>query len=545
MSKNTLHLYLRVSSAQQEADGYGLETQRKVGVQIAEREGFSYKIHEEGAASSSLEDLSNRPVLSALLEMIEKGEVGRLYVFHADRLSRNDKTSSLIRYTLWKNKVVLYTQGGVTDFTSDQDTLMFGILGQLATYENKLRTNRLRRGRIETVRDGNWHGGDTPFGYRAVDGKLTPFEDEVKWVRKVYEWYADGEKIDTIRLGLMSNGILTRRGKRNWSYNAVRLMLSNTTYDGVRTYTDKALGETVTATCPKIVDPILSMRVREKLAEVELNRNPNRVTYDNLLYGKLVCGNCGGKIGQRVNPKQHRHIYTCKQNERRHRLMGDDARECRASDGSRVRGANVYEADHLVWVAVVKTLSESSLYREVFKQKALDVLTDGQFDETTLKKELKRLDKQIVQLRDYLSKQKILEKLFDDPIQGVRGVTELILETEAKREGVLNTLSRLKEDRKWVDWVGDFNAHIRKLVEDEWSLDEKKSFLDAVVEKIEMTTVNAQEHRFDIQFSLPHDGSRIVYKQGRKGAYDLVMGEKVVTVNTREGLGGLKKKVGR
>jgi hypothetical protein len=50
-------------------------------------------------------------------------------------------------------------------------------------------------------------------------------------------------------------------------------------------------------------------------------------------------------------------------------------------------------------------------------------------------------------------------------------------------------------------------------------------------------------HRFDIEFNLPYDGSSIVYKSGRSGPYDVVMGEKVVSVKIPDSAAASKKKI--
>jgi len=541
MPKEVLHIYLRVSSSTQEEDGYGLETQRKVGLDIAQNNNLTPVMHVEGAASSSQETLSNRPVMSSLLSKIEQGVVQNLYVYQPDRLSRNDQTSSLIRYQLFKNNVRLYTQGGLTDFSNPQDNLMFGILSQFASYENEIRTGRLRRGRLETVRAGNWHGGTVTFGYKIEDHKLVIDDETADWVRKIYKWYADGLTIDQIRIALVANGVLTGRGKSNWGYNTLRILLSNKTYDGYRTYTDKVVGDTVSVECPRIIDPLLSKQVRDKLADVRLNAKPNNQKYVLLLKDLMVCGNCGSKIGQRIKPNQHTRHYVCKHNEQKHRLLGGRAFECVASDGSRIRGANVDEADHLVWISVVKTLSESSLYKEDFKHRKLGIETTSIKDESTLKKRVRSLDKEIKKYQTVLTQQKVLKEI-GQGADVVHTIQNMILEKEAEKGGVLSDISRLKLDKKWIDWVGDFNLHIDDLVNGKWSVEDKTIFLRGVIDEIKMTTVNTQEHRFDIKFSVAHDGSRIVYHKGSKSKYDVVEGADTVTVNTVDGLRGLQKK---
>lgn len=541
--KETLHIYLRVSSSSQEEDGYGLETQRKVGLELAQKNGFLSELHEEGAASSSLENLSNRPVMSALLSRIEKGEIRHLYAYAPDRLSRNEQTSGLIRYTLFKHNVRLYTQGGETDFGNSQDKLMFGILSQFASYENEVRTGRLRRGRLETVRVGNWHGGTTPFGYKVVQKKLVIDPDTSEWVRKVYQWYADGLSIDQIRIALIANNVRTSRGKINWSYNSIRILLDNQMYDGRRTYEDKVVGEIISVDCPRIVEPVVSKIVRDKIALVESNgkkNNKNNLKVETLLRDLMVCGNCGSSIGQRIVATQRTRHYTCKHNERKHRLLGGPVK-CVALDGTRSRSANIDEADHLVWVSVVKTLSESSLYKEDFKRRKLGVENTSLKDEKVLRSRVRWLEKEISKIKTVIATQSILKK-YGSSLDVVRSLNDAVLGHEAEHQELLVRLSRQKEEKKWIDWVGDFQTHITDMVSGRWSLEDKKTFLTGVIDEIVMTTVDKQEHRFDIKFNIAHDGSKIVYRKGAVKVYDVVGGEKVVTVNTVDGISALTKK---
>ena len=48
-SRQKLHIYLRVSSDAQEADGFGLEIQRKGGLAAASQYGLEPVLHEEGS----------------------------------------------------------------------------------------------------------------------------------------------------------------------------------------------------------------------------------------------------------------------------------------------------------------------------------------------------------------------------------------------------------------------------------------------------------------------------------------------------------------
>ena len=540
--ENVLHIYLRVSTDDQMQDGFGIDAQKKVGLEIAQRNGFDVEIHEEGAASSSKEGLSNRPVMGRLLVRVQEGEVKKIFAFNADRLSRNDVTSATIRFALKEQEVSLYHATGVVDFNNPTDKLLFGVMSEFASYENELRTNRFRRGRVEAVRRGRWHGGLTPFGYRVADHQLVEFKDESDWVRQMYQWYDEGKKIDQIRMELMSRGVRTRRGNDNWTYNGVRLILSNTTYDGTRTFTDSDVGEVVVATCPRLVDPILSKRVKDKIAEIQLNAKPNAKKYPTLLRDIMVCGNCGGRIGQRVVPSQHTRLYACKTSERRFREHPLKQVVCQAQDGSRIRSARQDIADRIVWESVVETLSTSSLYKEHFKQIKMGNFVDQNIgDEKSLRGKLKRLEKDLISLRKIQTEQRILKEIGGDDYADT--VAKVILDKEAERAQVLVDLGTFRQEKKWIDWVGDFEHHIDRLVHGEWTVEDKQKFISGVIDKVSMICVDKTSHRFDIEFNLPYDGSEIVYQSGRTGSYDIAMGKKVVSVRIPDDASGSKKKI--
>ena len=51
--KQTLHIYIRVSTGGQEKDGTSLDSQLKLGKQKAKSLGMDYEVHDERSASSS------------------------------------------------------------------------------------------------------------------------------------------------------------------------------------------------------------------------------------------------------------------------------------------------------------------------------------------------------------------------------------------------------------------------------------------------------------------------------------------------------------
>jgi len=157
--KEILHIYIRVSTTNQEELGTSLKHQEKVGIKKAKDLGMEYEIHNELSASSSLEGFTNRPIFTRLLRMVEDGEVKNVFVYNTDRLSRNTINWGIIRERFKNKDVKIFTENGKIDLNNKIENLTFGILTEFAVYENELRRERLIEGRKERAKNGYWWGG--------------------------------------------------------------------------------------------------------------------------------------------------------------------------------------------------------------------------------------------------------------------------------------------------------------------------------------------------------------------------------------------------
>ena len=230
--KPTLHIYTRVSTVSQENDGTSLDSQLKLGREKAKFLGMNYEHHNEKSASSSKEDLENRPVIKELLARVTDGEIKNIYVYSIDRLSRNTTTSTIIRETLRKSKCTLYTNTNETNLDSLEQNLLYGIISEISQYENMLRKERLNHGKRVKARDGYWMGGPTPFGYKkSKTNKLILDKVQSEWVGKIFKWYSQGLSPKKIKHKLDGN-VMTNRGKPIWSYGSVEAILRNTHPNG-------------------------------------------------------------------------------------------------------------------------------------------------------------------------------------------------------------------------------------------------------------------------------------------------------------------------
>ena len=106
-----------------------------------------------------------------------------------DRLSRNDQTQFIIKNAIKTNGVILYTKDGQYDLNNPTDNLFKSLLDGFAEYDNAIRAERTRLGKLNKVRNGGWYGAPPPYGYEIVDGKLAIHPEEGKTVKTIFKLF--------------------------------------------------------------------------------------------------------------------------------------------------------------------------------------------------------------------------------------------------------------------------------------------------------------------------------------------------------------------
>jgi len=331
--KETLHIYTRVSSVSQEEEGTSLETQLELGLERSKKLGMKHKVWNEGGQSSSKDDLGNRPVLVNLLKGIDDGDVKHLYVWNTDRLSRNMNTWGMIRFKLIKNEITLHTPTGKQILSDPQTNLMLGIMSEISQYDNKLRTERFRLGRIHRIKQGFWKGGPPPYGYKLKDGLLEIDKEESSWVKKILEWYLEGDSVLIIKDKLLQNGVVTRRGNPIWSVGSIQNVLTEIPhYQGFWNYHDKKSGDDIRVDCPTSIPLELIQKVKKlcdsrKYNSSKPNRRPNR-KHIFLLKELFECDSCSGSFSGWKSDKKQSPYYFCETNKKNHRRNEEDMIDC-------------------------------------------------------------------------------------------------------------------------------------------------------------------------------------------------------------------------
>ena len=101
------------------------------------------------------------------------------------------------------------------------------------------------------------------------------------------------------------------------------------------------------------------------------------------------------------------------------------------------------------------------------------------------------------------------------------------LELLSEKDSLLEELSDNQRSTVWYDWIKDFGDRIDTLKTDEMSVEEKKKFLDGIVDRIEVFTKDKQTHIMKIEFKSPYVGDDLVWNQKNnpKKGYKIVGGD--------------------
>ena len=529
----TLHIYSRVSSDSQE-ENTSLVNQKEKGISLATRLGFEHKIWNEGVASSAKDTLDNRPVLKSLLKDIQDGNVKHLYAEYTDRLSRNQQTWAAIRFTIKNNDVLYYSGSDSTpvDLSDPTDNLLFGILSELASFENDQRTLRLHTGKFNRVKEGKFLGGSAAFGYRIAEDKTLEIEpEEAEWVRKAHEFIADKKTIRDIRELFRENFVRTRRGKMVWSLGSIEKMLQNTHHGGYYVVTNHKTNETHTIDCPSIVGKKLRQTVNQYFA----NRSPRKrvrapnLKRSHLLSDYLYCGGCDcGDFKWRQKDTKQSRVYYCPSREEAYRTTNPDQKSC-----TDLKSIKIAETDDLVWNAVVESMSASNLFKETVKESALEKgsLQADKKQLQKLKRKLKESEKELKKTTEGIGvlQGRLLVQNNKDELRAA--VNSLEVDRETLRTDITalrSTIENAEEGKKWVDWVGDFDKKIESLGF-ETDVKIRLEFLSEVVESIYVRTLDKKTNlvELDIRFKLPYIGDALNYKSTNKSdGYQIVEGSK-------------------
>lgn len=357
-------IYCRVSTQMQSTD-----RQKEDLLAVAKR--FHYEIEAEDIYIDYITGYSvgtDRPNYSALLEEVDKGNIGTILFSELTRLGRNSTELLAEVQRLQDKGVELYFEKQDLWVKSDKKDLgsriLLAVLAITTSYEIELFAERSISGKINKISKGGGVGGDNnAYGYMNDENKMMVVrEDEADIIRRIFNMYADGKSTIEICDILNAEQIPTSYGTRlaefkenrlrrgiepkeykhfkngenfSWRPSAIAKLLAKDLYKGHRFVQfrkpqvdklEKKKGEPaereilytydVQLEDLRIVSDELFQRVQDRLAQAAYNKN-NAIKHENLLKPKLICGECGSRftVGKHIDSakkyKMNPRTYRC------------------------------------------------------------------------------------------------------------------------------------------------------------------------------------------------------------------------------------------
>ncbi|MDP2305524.1 MAG: recombinase family protein [Pseudomonadota bacterium] len=305
-TKRTAVLYARVSSRDQEREGFSIPAQQKLIRDYAEA--HDLKIIEEFTDVETAKR-SGRTAFTKMLTLLRKQKSNRsvILVEKTDRLYRNLKDW----VTLDELQVVIHLvkEGAVlSEDSRSSEKFMHGIKVLMAkNYVDNL-SEEVRKGQTQKADEGHWPSS-APLGYLNVreNGKsyiqLDP--QRALLVKTIFEEHATGgHSMDGLADYAARIGLTSKKGHKIHKSN-IHHMLRNPIYAGEFVWK----GKTYKGKDPAIVSMAVFRRVQSRLDGFPDTRPAAR---DFAFQGLLRCAHCGAAMTAEIK-KQKYTYYRCAQ----------------------------------------------------------------------------------------------------------------------------------------------------------------------------------------------------------------------------------------
>ena len=277
------------------------------------------------------ESLYARPQMLQLLQDVEDGRYDCVLCMDLDRLSRGRmKDQGIILDAFKDSGTLIVTPDKVYDLSDEIDEEYAELKTFMSRREYKIINKRLRRGIQQCIESGGYIA-NAPYGYRKtiVDRKptLEIYEPEAKFVRMMYEMYAQGYGCYTIAHHVNALGAKPHR-TTEFNRSSVAHILRNPTFIGkivwnqkkhikkgskgnpkhITIYQPRDQWTITDGLHPAIVDKALYDKVQD-IFEGRYHPPSNDGTIKTPLVGLVKCGNCGMNMQRLMGKYPHLSCY--------------------------------------------------------------------------------------------------------------------------------------------------------------------------------------------------------------------------------------------
>ncbi len=294
-------IYVRVSSKEQEREGYSIPAQKKLLNDYARDNNFEVvRVFEESETAKQ----AGRKQFRRMLDFIEDNpECKDILVEKVDRMYRNFHDSVALQIDSRHLRIHFVKQNKILSKDSkSHEKLHHDIDLALSNYYTNNLSEEVIKGSDEKAEQGGWPG-PAPIGYknRLEDKTIIIHPEEGSLVQQAFEMAKSGQySLRSLAKELYRRGLRSKRSRKELAKSSMSRMLSNPFYYGY--FLRK--GKMYKAAHEPLISKKLFDEVQEVMGFVVKPRSTKRqFTYR----GTLTCDSCGCMIT--AEKKKGRYIY--------------------------------------------------------------------------------------------------------------------------------------------------------------------------------------------------------------------------------------------
>lgn len=305
-------IYCRVSTEEQANDGFSIHAQKDKLTKYAEVNDWNivdYYI-DDGISGKNLTD---RGEVLRLINDVRDGKINNVLVYKLDRITRSVKDLIYLIELFDKYDCTFNSQTEKIDTSNAVGRMFVKIIGIFAEFERENLAERVTLGYEQKTREGNYTNCNGVFGYDYLvgNGSLKINEYEALYVKKIFEWYLNGESMVSIANNLIELDIPTKRGGK-WHASTIKSILTNPLYIGrVRYGVNKNNNFEVDG---KDIEPIINKKLFYSVNELIESRkkfyNKRSSSDDTYYFRVLRCSSCGSRFIAREQIKNNKKYIT-------------------------------------------------------------------------------------------------------------------------------------------------------------------------------------------------------------------------------------------
>tara|TARA_R110002073_G_C9484041_1_gene580242 strand:+ start:1189 stop:2817 length:1629 start_codon:yes stop_codon:yes gene_type:complete len=481
-------LYLRVSTKNQK-ENTSLQTQQIIGEEFSKISGYEYEIFKDIESGGKYDRIE----LDRLKEGIKSGELGGIWVYDYDRLSRDIGVGVKISNLIIENKCRLFVRFEEKKLENSGDRFDYNIRSVMSDYERMRIKDRTEGGKKRLINEGG-KLGNVGYGFKRKDKLIVVDKKESKLIKDIFKFY--NYKV-VKSYGDVFKRILKKYGSNKISESSIGRILKDKKYNGL--YIGKLEDVEYKIELEKIIEDELWKKTQNKIDDNKGVWRGNRKEFF-LLNGKVKCGDCKNRMWVRKSNTYR--YYGCNTNIKnvKEKRKGSDVVYYCKSELKGFNKINVEGLEKIIWEGLFKVLNESEDVKSEYKNR----FNKGKGSKERFKSNIRHLE---------LKRDGIKEKKINDLSEyiGVLSVDE-ISKIKEKYDGDVNEIElnikelKNEEDKKeYNESIDGYLELMRIDLKNEYNINREKDkgrIIKKYIKDVEVLRMESNGNNYEIRLDM-------------------------------------------